>query len=73
MSSKSLMTGSMNSGREFQTATLLRWRPSEMVDLLRLDPEGTGRPAIEMSAMAVGIGDDRVGALRDAVLGRLMS
>jgi lipoate-protein ligase A len=58
-------------GALFQCASLLRWRPADLLQALDLDPSARERAGAELAGAAVGIGAQLAPRLLEAVLSRL--
>jgi lipoate-protein ligase A len=55
----------------FQTAALLRWDPSAVLDLLRLGEAERRAGVTQLASVAMGVGAQRAGVLVDAFLAAL--
>ncbi len=60
-------------GALFQSAALLRWRPSDLLDVLALDPSARRRAVSEVAPVAWGLGPEHADAVVAAFLAALES
>lgn len=58
-------------GARFQCLVYAEWRPRDVLDLLDLEDGDRERAHADLAGRAVGVGDDRLPALRDAILDEL--